>query len=154
MAENKSNEGDTQRTPRSARGRRNKPASEGGEFAPGIHSVLVDPRDPDRVLVAVSTAGVLETRDGGQSWRSRNKGLVMDVWLLGGYRYMISPMVIGIFEFTMMRTKGELNHKEWAKLFCEYLDDGKFYYKNLKGNQKYSILRTLPHEETIDESDH
>ncbi|HKI97006.1 MAG TPA: hypothetical protein VKB51_00895 [bacterium] len=54
------------------------PASEGGEFAPGIHSVLVDPRDPDRVLVAVSTAGVLETRDGGQSWRSRNKGLVMD----------------------------------------------------------------------------
>lgn len=32
MAENKSNEGDTQRTPRSARGRRNKPASEGGDL--------------------------------------------------------------------------------------------------------------------------
>ena len=54
------------------------PASEGGEFAPGIHSVVVDPRDPNHVLVAVSTAGVLETRDGGQSWRSRNKGLVND----------------------------------------------------------------------------
>jgi photosystem II stability/assembly factor-like uncharacterized protein len=54
------------------------PASEGGEFAPGIHSVSVDPRDPDRVLVAVSTAGVLETTDGGRSWRGRNQGLLND----------------------------------------------------------------------------
>ena len=53
------------------------PASE-GEFAPGIHSVVVDPRNPDRVLVAVSTAGVLETTDGGKSWRSRNRGMTMD----------------------------------------------------------------------------
>lgn len=54
------------------------PASEGGEFAPGIHSIVVDPRDPDRVLVAVSTAGVLETTDGGKSWRGRNEGMLND----------------------------------------------------------------------------
>lgn len=54
------------------------PASEGGEFAPGIHSVVADPRNPDRVLVAVSTAGVLETTDGGRTWRSRNRGMRMD----------------------------------------------------------------------------
>ncbi len=54
------------------------PASEGGDFAPGIHSILVDPRDDKRVLVAVSTAGVLETTDGGDTWRSRNKGMLMD----------------------------------------------------------------------------
>ena len=53
------------------------PAAE-GDFAPGIHSVAVDPRKPERVLVAVSTAGVLETTDGGKSWRSRNKGMTMD----------------------------------------------------------------------------
>jgi photosystem II stability/assembly factor-like uncharacterized protein len=53
------------------------PASE-GEFAPGIHSIVVDPRNPARVLVAVSTAGVLETTDGGHTWRSRNRGLTMD----------------------------------------------------------------------------
>lgn len=53
------------------------PASE-GEFAPGIHSIVVDPRDSDRILVAVSTAGVLETTDGGKSWQSRNKGMVND----------------------------------------------------------------------------
>jgi photosystem II stability/assembly factor-like uncharacterized protein len=54
------------------------PASEGGEFAPGIHSIAIDPRDDDRVLVAVSTAGVLETTDGGATWRGRNKGMLMD----------------------------------------------------------------------------
>jgi photosystem II stability/assembly factor-like uncharacterized protein len=53
------------------------PAAE-GEFAPGIHSIVVDPRDPDRVLVAVSTAGVLETVDGGKTWRGRNKGMLND----------------------------------------------------------------------------
>ncbi len=53
------------------------PASE-GEFAPGIHSVVVDPRNPKRILIAVSTAGVLESNDGGQSWRGRNKGMLMD----------------------------------------------------------------------------
>src|SRR3954470_14470264 len=54
------------------------PASEGGEFAPGIHSIVVDPRDPKRILVAVSSAGVIETRDGGQTWHSANKGMLMD----------------------------------------------------------------------------
>ncbi len=54
------------------------PASEGGEFAPGIHSICVDPRNPQRVLVAVSTAGVIETSDGGKTWRSRNKGMTME----------------------------------------------------------------------------
>jgi photosystem II stability/assembly factor-like uncharacterized protein len=53
------------------------PASE-GEFAPGIHSIVVDPRNPDHIFVAVSTAGVLETRDGGKTWQGRNKGLLMD----------------------------------------------------------------------------
>jgi photosystem II stability/assembly factor-like uncharacterized protein len=53
------------------------PASE-GEFAAGIHSIAVDPRDPARMLVAVSTAGVLETRDGGKTWHGRNRGMLND----------------------------------------------------------------------------
>lgn len=53
------------------------PASD-GEFAAGIHSIVVDPRDSERILVAISTAGVLETRDGGKSWRSRNQGMLND----------------------------------------------------------------------------
>jgi hypothetical protein len=49
-----------------------------GEFVPGIHSIVVDPRDSRRILVAVSCAGVLETRDGGRSWVGRNRGMLND----------------------------------------------------------------------------
>jgi hypothetical protein len=49
-----------------------------GEFVPGIHSVVVDPRDSARILVAVSCAGVLETRDGGKTWAGKNRGMLND----------------------------------------------------------------------------
>jgi photosystem II stability/assembly factor-like uncharacterized protein len=53
-------------------------AADTGEFAPGIHSVVIDPNDSDRILVAISTAGVLETTDGGLTWHNRNKGMLND----------------------------------------------------------------------------
>ncbi|WP_339074904.1 hypothetical protein [Teredinibacter turnerae] len=49
-----------------------------GIFEPGIHSIVADPSDSAHLYVAVSTAGVLESRDGGQTWQGRNKGMVMD----------------------------------------------------------------------------
>ncbi len=49
-----------------------------GEFVPGIHSVVVDPRDSAHMYVAISCAGILETVDGGQTWRSCNKGMTND----------------------------------------------------------------------------
>ncbi|MCP8690159.1 WD40/YVTN/BNR-like repeat-containing protein [Marinobacterium sedimentorum] len=49
-----------------------------GVFEPGIHSIVVDPRDPDHIHVAVSSAGVLETTDGGRSWTGRNRGMLND----------------------------------------------------------------------------
>jgi BNR/Asp-box repeat len=49
-----------------------------GVFEPGIHSIIVNPRDSNHMYVAVSTAGVLETNDGGQSWHSCNQGMLND----------------------------------------------------------------------------
>ena len=46
----------------------------GGE-QPGIHSVLVDPRDPSDVRIGVSTAGMWASGDGGASWRVINHGM-------------------------------------------------------------------------------
>ena len=48
----------------------------GGLDHPGIHSIIVDPRDPKRILVGISCAGVFETRDRGMEWEPRNRGLV------------------------------------------------------------------------------
>lgn len=40
-----------------------------------LHTVLVDPADPGRMAVAISTAGVYRSDDGGTSWRPRNTGV-------------------------------------------------------------------------------
>jgi hypothetical protein len=40
-----------------------------------MHTVLPDPKNSNRVMVAVSAAGVYRTDDGGKNWSARNKGL-------------------------------------------------------------------------------
>ncbi len=52
-----------------------------GSWQPGggglcLHTVLVHPDDPERLLVAVSAAGVYLSNDGGGSWRASNAGIV------------------------------------------------------------------------------
>lgn len=50
----------------------------GGRDHPGIHSILVDPRDADHWYIGISCAGVYETTDAGQTWHIRNTGLRAD----------------------------------------------------------------------------
>lgn len=40
----------------------------GGRDNPGIHSVLIDPRDSRHIYIGISCAGVFETTDGGETW--------------------------------------------------------------------------------------
>lgn len=50
----------------------------GGRDTPGIHSILVDPRDSRRITIAISCAGVFQTHDDGVTWEGRNKGLIAE----------------------------------------------------------------------------
>jgi photosystem II stability/assembly factor-like uncharacterized protein len=50
----------------------------GGAEAPGIHSICVDPRDGNRVVVAVSSGGVRHTQDRGQTWSAHTRGMRAD----------------------------------------------------------------------------
>ena len=50
----------------------------GGYDVPGIHSICVDPRASDHVLVAVSCGGVWRTEDGGASWTMSATGMRAD----------------------------------------------------------------------------
>ncbi|HTW21016.1 MAG TPA: exo-alpha-sialidase [Mycobacteriales bacterium] len=52
----------------------------GPDWQPGaggmcVHTVLIDPRDADRLHVAISAAGAFRSDDAGASWQPINKGL-------------------------------------------------------------------------------
>ncbi|MFA6002886.1 MAG: 4Fe-4S binding protein [Elusimicrobiota bacterium] len=94
-------------------------------------------------------SGLPEDRLRGLLEGLADRGLVMDIWSGGRYRYAPSPFVIGVFEFTLMRTRGRLDTKTWARLFRDYLDEGSFFKANLSRGDKVSVLRALPHEAAL-----
>jgi ferredoxin len=77
------------------------------------------------------------------------RGLVIDICLQDRYYYMPSPMAIGIFEYTMMRTRGGVDYKKMAKLFNEYLRESPFYDVNASGGDRVALMRALPHDGSV-----
>jgi len=54
--------------------------AKGNLWSPGaggmcLHTILLDPANPQRMFVAISAAGAFRTDDGGESWKPINKGL-------------------------------------------------------------------------------
>jgi photosystem II stability/assembly factor-like uncharacterized protein len=40
-----------------------------------LHTILLDPTNPNRIFIAISAAGVFRTDDAGKTWRPINQGL-------------------------------------------------------------------------------
>jgi photosystem II stability/assembly factor-like uncharacterized protein len=40
-----------------------------------LHTILLDPTNPERIYIAISAAGAFRTDDGGKSWKPINRGL-------------------------------------------------------------------------------
>jgi hypothetical protein len=52
----------------------------GAHWAPGaggmcLHTILINPKNPQRIFIAISAAGAFRTDDGGKSWKPINQGL-------------------------------------------------------------------------------
>ncbi|HEY8665405.1 MAG TPA: hypothetical protein VIL86_02010 [Tepidisphaeraceae bacterium] len=52
----------------------------GPKWQPGaggmcLHTILLDPKNPDRIFIAISAAGAFRTDDGGKTWKPINHGL-------------------------------------------------------------------------------
>lgn len=47
----------------------------GGYDQPGIHSILIDPRNSQKITLAISCGGIWKSSDDGRSWRLVGKGL-------------------------------------------------------------------------------
>ncbi len=51
------------------------PAWQPGAGGMCLHTILLDPTNPERIFIAISAAGAFRTDDGGQSWKPINRGL-------------------------------------------------------------------------------
>jgi photosystem II stability/assembly factor-like uncharacterized protein len=60
------------------RGHGSGPSWQPGAGGMCLHTILLDPADPNRMFVAISAAGAFRTDDGGVSWRPINRGLKSD----------------------------------------------------------------------------
>ena len=52
----------------------------GAKWQPGaggmcLHTILLDPKNPKRMFIAISAAGAFRTDDGGETWQPINRGL-------------------------------------------------------------------------------
>jgi photosystem II stability/assembly factor-like uncharacterized protein len=59
----------------------------GGYDHAGIHSIVVDPRDDQHVTLAISCAGVWQTRDGGETWANTSEGMDAGAYMPPERRY-------------------------------------------------------------------
>src|SRR5437016_7020271 len=55
-------------------------AAQGDKWSPGagglgLHSICIDPKNPNRMYIAISAAGAFRTDDGGKTWKPINRGL-------------------------------------------------------------------------------
>jgi photosystem II stability/assembly factor-like uncharacterized protein len=55
-------------------------AAHGDKWSPGagglgLHTILIDPTNSDRIYIAISAAGAFRTDDGGKNWKPINRGL-------------------------------------------------------------------------------
>jgi photosystem II stability/assembly factor-like uncharacterized protein len=56
----------------------------GPKWQPGaggmcLHTIILDPSNPERIYIAISSAGAFRSDDGGRNWKPINKGLVSNM---------------------------------------------------------------------------
>ena len=57
------------------RGHESGPRWQPGAGGMCLHTIVLDPRNPERIFVAISAAGAFRSNDGGKTWRPINHGL-------------------------------------------------------------------------------
>jgi Pyruvate/2-oxoacid:ferredoxin oxidoreductase delta subunit len=84
--------------------------------------------------------------------RMAEKGLVMDFEHKGKVEYILSPTLLGFFEFAFMRIRNDIPQKELARHMVEYAHDRPDLARSVFAG-KVQGGRTLVHESAVDPED-
>jgi ferredoxin len=77
-----------------------------------------------------------------------DKGLVLDLNIGSEVKYALPPTLVGLFEFSMMRVRDDIDQRQLARLFHRYLVEEPEYFSRIRDNRT-TPFRTLIHEDTI-----
>jgi len=84
--------------------------------------------------------------------RMADKGLVLDLRVKEKTLWVLSPLIIGFFEFTMMRVREEIDQEAVARAMHRYLFDdpeNRMLHEIARGDTQ--LIRPLAHEDMLDE---
>lgn len=100
------------------------------------------PLDKISAITGISEQELKQILDG-----MSDKGLVLDIPRKNTFYYMLSPMLVGFFEYTFMRTGDHLSLKELAELFETYFHS-EGVMREIAGLDT-KVMRTLVYENLI-----
>ncbi len=111
-----------------------------------IHSIATHPDDPERLFIGVSCAGVFESRNNGDSWEARNKGLVA--------AYLPNPSVEVGHDPHNVQICRSVPNVMWQQNHCGIFrsEDGGVEWKNVtdqNGLANYGFALAIDHNDPM-----
>jgi Pyruvate/2-oxoacid:ferredoxin oxidoreductase delta subunit len=77
------------------------------------------------------------------------RGLLLDNYEDGEQVYVLPPTMAGFFEFSMMRYRDDIDQKQLAELFYQYLNVEEDYLRALFTKSETNLGRTLVNEQSL-----
>lgn len=82
-----------------------------------------------------------------------SRAILIDMYKEGKVFYVLPPPMAGFFEFSMMRTRGDINQETLGKLYYEYLNVEEDFVKNLFTGTETNMVRTFVNESVLTSDD-
>lgn len=78
-----------------------------------------------------------------------SRGILLDLERRGVSHYMLPPPMAGFFEFSLMRTRGDIDQKLLAELFHQYMHEEEEFVRALFGDGETRFGRTFVNEPAL-----
>ncbi len=84
--------------------------------------------------------------------RLADRAILLDIDKDGAPTYVLPPPMAGFFEFSLMRTRGDIDQKVLSELFYEYLNVEEDFIRELFTDGETQLGRTFVHEPALPEN--